>query len=143
MAAASSHFGLKSPNAIKMQNMLNSSNTSVENGAIICLKIGPDDTFYVDFSQGKGKHIIRDLLRFWHCIDNAIAQPGIISEVISGRVDITVTLADQATFDSLLKGTSQSEFLQAYLTGDISVDGDMDALIQLQKLLPIPNMQSS
>ena len=89
------------------------------------------------------KHIIRDLLRFWHCIDNAIAQPGIISEVISGRVDITVTLADQATFDSLLKGTSQSEFLQAYLTGDISVDGDMDALIQLQKLLPIPNMQSS
>lgn len=111
-------FGLKSANAIRMQGMLHAANVSVDTGAIICLKIGPDETFYVDFTQGKG----------------------LVSEVAPGRLDMTVSLANQATFDMLVKGTSQSQFLQSYLTGDISVDGDMDALIQLQKILP--NMQT-
>ena len=48
-------FGLKSANAIRMQGMLHAANVSVDTGAIICLKIGPDETFYVDFTQGKGK----------------------------------------------------------------------------------------
>ncbi len=73
-------------------------------------------------------------------MDCVASIAGLVSEVAPGRLDMTVSLANQATFDMLVKGTSQSQFLQSYLTGDISVDGDMDALIQLQKILP--NMQT-
>lgn len=53
----------------------------------------------------------------------------------SGEVGITLSLP-QALFDSLMKGASQSQFLQAYLEGQITIDGDMQTLMQLQKLLP-------
>jgi hypothetical protein len=40
-----------------------------------------------------------------------------------------------------MDGASQSQFLQAYLEGQITIDGDMQTLMQLQKLLP--NMHST
>lgn len=60
--------------------------------------------------------------------------------VYSGTVGITLSLP-QELFDSLMDGASQSQFLQAYLEGQITIDGDMQTLMQLQKLLP--NMQNT
>lgn len=61
---------------------------------------------------------------------------GHVSEdVYPGEVTITLSLP-QTLFDSLMDGASQSQFLQAYLSGQITIDGDMQALMQLQKLLP-------
>ena len=63
----------------------------------------------------------------------------IIEDGCPGAITITLSMP-QALFDSLMNGASQSQFLQAYLEGQITIDGDTQALMQLQKLLP--NLQN-
>lgn len=48
------NFGLKSSNATKLADILNSATGTVDNGTCICFKVGADDPFYADFSNGKG-----------------------------------------------------------------------------------------
>lgn len=57
-----------------------------------------------------------------------------------GEIGITLSLP-QNLFDTLMDGASHSQFLKAYLEGQIIIDGDMQALMELQKLLP--NMQNT
>ena len=63
---------------------------------------------------------------------------GQIYEMCTGDISITLSLP-QKLFDSLINGASQSQFLQAYLEGQITIDGDTQVLMQLQKLLPNHN----
>ena len=55
---------LKSHNAMKLQEILNASTGTIDNGALICFKIGPNPPFYADFSQGKGAS---DILCAFYC----------------------------------------------------------------------------
>ncbi len=48
------NFGFKSNNATKLQEILNAASGTVDNGAIICFKVGDENPFYADFSNGKG-----------------------------------------------------------------------------------------
>lgn len=52
------NFGFKSNNASKLQEILNVASGTVDNGAIICFKVGDDNPFYADFSNGKGSSLI-------------------------------------------------------------------------------------
>ncbi|KAK4008054.1 stomatin-like protein 1 [Daphnia magna] len=109
----------KSKNAIKLRRILDEGPGVLDNPVVICFKIGNEDVIYADFTQGKGQ---------------------VYEGIFSGTVGITLSLP-QELFDSLMDGASQSQFLQAYLEGQITIDGDMQTLMQLQKLLP--NMQST
>nr|CAH0113791.1 unnamed protein product [Daphnia galeata] len=109
----------KSKNVIKLRQILNEGSGMIDNPVVICFKIGNEDVIFADFSKGRGQ---------------------VYEGLYSGEVGITLSLP-QALFDSLMDGASQSQFLQAYLEGQITIDGDMQTLMQLQKLLP--NMHST
>jgi len=109
---------LKSENAIKLQSIFDEAIESIEDGLIIRFKIGDEPEFYADFSSGRGE---------------------VHENVCPGRIDVTLSLS-QSLFHSLIDGASQAQFFQAYLTGQITIDGNMEALRQLQKLLP--NLQT-
>jgi len=113
-ASSFSDFILKSENAIKLQSIFNEANESIEDGLIICFKVGDEQEFYADFSSGRGE---------------------VFENICPGKIDVTLSLS-QSLFHSLIDGASQSQFFQAYLSGQITIDGDMEALRQLQKLLP-------
>lgn len=113
-ASSFTDFVLKSENAIKLQSIFNETNESIEDGLIICFKVGNEPEFYADFSSGRGE---------------------VFENLCPGKIDVTLSLS-QSLFHSLLDGASQSQFLQAYLSGQITIEGDMEALRQLQKLLP-------
>ena len=49
-------FGLECQNAIKLQSIFNGAYESIEDGAIVCFKIGGEQVFYADFSSGRGKY---------------------------------------------------------------------------------------
>jgi len=113
-ASSFSDFILKSENAIKLQSIFNEANESIEDGLIICFKVGDEQEFYADFSSGRGE---------------------VFENICPGKINVTLSLS-QSLFHSLIDGASQSQFFQAYLSGQITIDGDMEALRQLQKLLP-------
>ena len=53
-----------------------------------------------------------------------------------GKVDITLGLP-QFVFDSLMNNkATESQLMQAYLAGQVTIEGDVEALTQLQQLLP-------
>lgn len=53
--SSTSNRQLSSPNANRMQNML-SAIQQVQDGATLCIKICPNDTFYINFAQGNTYH---------------------------------------------------------------------------------------
>jgi len=111
----SGDFGLKSKNAIKLQSILNGTTGCTKNGAVICFKIDKEPAFYTDFTQGSGK---------------------VCENIGDGKVDITLGLP-QFVFDSLMNNkATESQLMQAYLAGQVTIEGDVEALTQLQQLLP-------
>lgn len=138
-----------SKNATKLRKIFNETSGVIDNPVVICFKIGNEEPIYADFNEGKGKFNCNNKMfttkkTFYiddtttpvtvsRYFDNFLGQ--VYEDAYSGEVSITLTLP-QALFDSLMDGASQSQFLQAYLGGQITIDGDMQTLMELQKLLP-------
>ena len=62
------------------------------------------------------------------------SQGEVFENFCPGEVNVILSLS-QSLFDSLMNGATQSQFLQAYLGGQIAIEGDIEVLRQLQKLL--------